>query len=37
MTYALAGVLGKLSLGAFHPLYRERANAPIGQSLLTKI
>jgi succinoglycan biosynthesis protein ExoM len=36
-SYVLAGVLGKLSMGSLHPLYREQPNAKIGQSLLTKI
>ncbi len=35
--HALAGVLGKLSLGGLHPLYRERETPPNAQSLLTKI
>ena len=34
-SYVLAGVLGKLSLGGLHPLYRETPR--ISQSLLTKI
>lgn len=34
-SYVLAGVLGKLSLGSPHPLYREAHN--IRQSLLTEI
>ena len=36
-SYVLAGVLGKLSFGSPHPLYREQANNTIGQSLLTEI
>ncbi len=36
-SYVLAGVLGKLSLGSPHPLYRDPTNNTIGQSLLTEI